>query len=177
MVLVPRQSAGGEIMSKQQERSQREVGGAVLAVIFCVALALGLWWGAHRTPAQTPQNRIAETPANQAVNSETSFYCNTKSLSKAEWAHKREISQKMKIARAERKELADGYAFRFRPEAVSLMELADWVSSEARCCPFFDMSIEVEPSGGPLWLRLTGKEGVKQFIRMEFKLDGEETKR
>jgi len=176
MVLVPRQSAGGKIMSKQQERSRREVGGAVFAVIFCVALALGLWWGTRRLPARTPQNQTAETSANQAVNSQTSFYCNTKSLSILEWAHKAQISQKMKIARAERKELANGYAFRFRPEAVSLLELADWVSSEARCCPFFDMSIEAEPDGGPLWLRLTGKEGVKQFIRMEFKLDAEETK-
>jgi hypothetical protein len=176
MVLVPKQSAGGEIMSKQQERSRREVGGAVFAVIFCVALALGLWWGARRMPARTPQNKVAETSANQAVDSETSFYCNTKSLSVLEWAHKGQISEKMKIARVERKELANGYAFRFRPEAVSLVELADWVSSEARCCPFFDMSIEVEPNGGPLWLRLTGKEGVKQFIRMEFKLEGEERK-
>jgi hypothetical protein len=163
-------------MSKQQERSRREVGGALFAVIFCVALLLGLWWGTRRLPARTPQNKIAETSANQAVNSQTSFYCNTKSLSIAEWAQKRRISEKMKIARAERKELANGYTFRFRPEAVSLIELADWVSSEARCCPFFDMTIEVEPDGGPLWLRLTGKEGVKQFIRMEFKLEGEGTK-
>ena len=163
-------------MSRQQVRSRREVGGAVLTVIFCLALALGLWWGTHRIPARTPQNKLAETSANQAVNSKTSFYCNTKSLSIVEWAHKAQISQKMKIAQAERKELADGYAFRFRPEAVSVIELADWVSSEARCCPFFDMSIEVEPDGGPLWLRLTGKEGVKQFIRMEFKLEGEEAK-
>jgi hypothetical protein len=176
MVLAPRQSAGGAIMSKQQERSRREVGGAVLAVIFCMALALGLWWGVGRIPARTPQNKIAETSANQAVNSQTSFYCNTKSLSIAEWAHKRQISQKMKIARAEREELVNGYAFRFRLEEVSLIELADWVSSEARCCPFFGMSIEVEPDGGPLWLRLTGKEGVKQFIRMEFKLDGQAAK-
>src|SRR6266852_1291159 len=80
MVLVPRQSAGGKIMSKQQERSRREVGGAVFAVIFCVALALGLWWGTRRLPARTPQNQTAETSANQAVNSQTSFYCNTKSL-------------------------------------------------------------------------------------------------
>jgi hypothetical protein len=176
MLLMPRQSAGAAIMSQQQERSRREVRGAVFAVIFCVALALGLWWGARQMPARAPQNKIAETSANQAVNSQTSFYCNTKSLSIAEWVHKGQISQKMKIARAERKELADGYAFRFRPEAVSLLELADWVSSEARCCPFFDMSIEVEPDGGPLWLRLTGKEGIKEFIRMEFKLNAEETK-
>jgi hypothetical protein len=163
-------------MVKQQEGSRREVGGAVFAVIFCVAVSFGLWLGARGTPARTPQNQIAEQSGTQTANSESSFYCNTKSLSKEEWAHKKQISEKMRIARVERKELANGYAFRFRSEAVSLMELADWVSSEARCCPFFDMAIEVERDGGPLWLKLTGKEGVKQFIRMEFKLNTEETK-
>ncbi len=163
-------------MSKQQKGSRPEAGGALLAVIFCVALALGLWWGARKMAVWKPRHAFTETSGKPEVNSETSFYCNTKSLSVAEWAHKMQISAKMKIARADRKELPNGYAFRFRPEAVSLIELADWVSSEARCCPFFDMSIEVEPDGGPLWLRLTGKEGVKQFIRMEFKLEAEEAK-
>jgi hypothetical protein len=159
-----------KMMVKQQQGSRREVGGAVFAVIFCVALAFGLWLGARYLPARALQNKAAEQSGNPTAKAETSFYCNTKSLSKEEWAHKTLISGKMKIAQVERKELSNGYAFRFRPEAVSLMELADWVSSEARCCPFFDMSIEVEPDGGPLWLKLTGKEGVKQFIRMEFKL-------
>lgn len=163
-------------MVKQRAGSRREIGGAAFAVIFCVALSFGLWLGARGIPARTQQNKLAEKSGNPTTNAESSFYCNTKSLSKEEWAHKRQISDKMKIARVERKELADGYAFRFRPEAVSLLELADWVSSEARCCPFFDMGIEVERDGGPLWLKLTGREGVKHFIRMEFKLDGEQTR-
>jgi len=164
-------------MMKQLGGSRRQVGRSVFAVIFCIALGVGLWFGVSRTPVRAQRDVIARTSEQQVLTSETSFYCNTKSLSILEWAHKRDISEKMKIARAERKELADGYAFRFRPEAVSLMELADWVSSEARCCPFFDMTIEVERDGGPLWLKLTGKEGVKQFIRMEFQLEGEEAKR
>ncbi len=75
---------------------------------------------------------------------------------------------KMESARIETKELADGYLFRFRPEAVSFAEVADWVATERVCCPFFDLAIEAERENGPLSLRITGREGVKQFIRMEF---------
>jgi hypothetical protein len=163
-------------MGKHQTGSRRDPGGAVFAVIFCVALGFGLWLGARDLPARIQQGKTAAKSETQAANPESSFYCNTKSLSKVEWAHKKQISEKMRIALADRKELANGYAFRFRPEAVSLMELADWVTSEARCCPFFDMGIEVERDGGFRWLKLTGAEGVKQFIRMEFNLDAEETK-
>jgi hypothetical protein len=66
-------------------------------------------------------------------------------------------------------ELPNGYAFRFRPGGVSLVELADWVESERRCCPFFDLAIEAEREGGPVWLKITGREGVKQFITAELK--------
>jgi hypothetical protein len=45
--------------------------------------------------------------------------------------------------------------------------LGDWVALERRCCPFFGFAIEVEPDGGPIWLSLTGDEGVKDFIRLE----------
>ena len=163
-------------MEKPQEGSRRKVRGAMFAVIFCIALGFGLWFGAHGIPARAQQHKLAEEFGKHTVNSQSFFYCSTKLLSKEEWAHQRHISDKMSIARAERKELHNGYAFRFRPEVVSLLELADWVSSEARCCPFFAMGIEVQRDGGPLLLRLTGKEGVKQFIRMEFSLDGEQTR-
>jgi hypothetical protein len=153
---------------KRGARSGREAGGAAIAAIFCVALSLGLWAGLGGISARTQQGKTAEVSDKQG----SSFYCNTKSLSKEEWAHKNQISAKMRNARVEIKELADGYAFRYRPEGVSLVELADWVSSEARCCPFFAMGIEVERDGGPVWLTLRGTEGVKQFIRMEFKLNG-----
>jgi hypothetical protein len=164
------------MMRKRQAWSGREVGGIVFWVIFCVALAVGLWMGLAGNAARCQPDKTTARAEKQAVNEQSAFYCNTKSLSIKEWAHKIAISAKMRNARMEIKELRDGYAFRFRPGGVSLVELADWVASEARCCPFFDMGIEVEREGGPVWLTLRGREGVKQFIKMEFKLNGEEVK-
>ncbi len=50
---------------------------------------------------------------------------------------------------------------------VSIVELATWIDDERRCCPFLDLAIEKEPQDGPLWLRLTGPEGVKEFLKAE----------
>jgi hypothetical protein len=38
---------------------------------------------------------------------------------------------------------------------------------ERLCCPFFEISLRFERDGGPLWLRLTGREGIKDFIKAE----------
>ena len=39
---------------------------------------------------------------------------------------------------------------------------------EHACCPFFDIAIRLERESGKLWLSLTGREGVKTFIKSEF---------
>ena len=41
---------------------------------------------------------------------------------------------------------------------------------ERLCCPFLTFTLEVSPERGPLLLRLTGAEGVKDFIRAELHL-------
>jgi hypothetical protein len=64
-------------------------------------------------------------------------------------------------------ELPDGYQFRFTNEASIISGLAEFVTLEKLCCPFLSFAIEVEAENGPVWLRLTGREGVKEFIREE----------
>jgi hypothetical protein len=160
-------------MRKQEIGSRKAYGGAVLAAILCAVVAMGVWAVFGERSRIFARGLSSATADRQDKNSNTvsPFYCHTRSLSVEEWAHKIRISAKMRNARVEIKELADGYAFRYQPGGVSLVELADWVDSEARCCPFFDMAISVERDGGPVWLMLRGKDGVKQFIRSEFKLD------
>ena len=65
------------------------------------------------------------------------------------------------------RELPDGYAFRLAEGPDALLRAARFIALERLCCPFFGFAIEVEPDGGPLWLSLTGREGVKPFIRAE----------
>lgn len=65
------------------------------------------------------------------------------------------------------RELADGYEFRFAGGPDLIVKLAEFVSLEKLCCQFLKFEIEVEQEGGPVRLRLTGREGVKAFIREE----------
>ena len=67
----------------------------------------------------------------------------------------------------ESRELPDGYEFRFADERDLLKNLAEFVSLEKVCCAFLRFEIQIEAENGPVWLRLTGREGVKQFIREE----------
>ncbi len=60
-------------------------------------------------------------------------------------------------------ELPDGFAYRFEPDADILLTLAEFIARERLCCPFLGFQIELEP-GGPLWLRLSGPAGAKDFI-------------
>lgn len=63
------------------------------------------------------------------------------------------------------RELENGYEFRFTSDVIG--ELARFIALEKLCCPFLNFVVEVEEDGGPLWLRLTGRAGVKAFIREE----------
>ena len=98
------------------------------------------------------------------------FYCNIKALDPTERAHHKELTDKLIAARKHIVETEKGYEFQFTPASVSLAELADWVAAEGKCCPFFDFHIDQEHMGNLLCLRLTGEEGIKQFIRVEFEV-------
>lgn len=64
-------------------------------------------------------------------------------------------------------ERPDGYAFRLSGGQDLLVKIAEFISIEKLCCPFLGFALEVEPEGGAVRLRLTGREGVKAFIREE----------
>ena len=70
-------------------------------------------------------------------------------------------------AAGEIRELPNGYAFRLPNRSDVLLKAVEFIRLESLCCPFFGFTLEVEPEGGALWLSLTGREGVKPFIRAE----------
>ena len=62
-------------------------------------------------------------------------------------------------------ELPDGYAIRFANEPGKFIDIANFIEHDRLCCPFFNFGVEIEPNSGPLWLRLTGGEGVKELVQ------------
>ena len=62
-------------------------------------------------------------------------------------------------------ELPNGFAIRFANEPGRFLGIAKFIENERLCCPFFNFGLELEPNNGPLWLRLTGGEGVKEILQ------------
>ena len=108
---------------------------------------------------------------NAVTTTQSKFYCNIKALTPEERAHHKQLGAKLMALRTETVELGKGYEFQYSPQSVTVAELADWVTMESKCCPFFDFHIDLENEGKLICLRLTGEEGVKQFIRAEFGID------
>jgi len=66
------------------------------------------------------------------------------------------------------RELADGYELEFPTDNTTYQLLTEWAFQERLCCPFFDIDLRFDRENGPLWLRLTGRPGTKEFIKTEF---------
>ena len=82
-----------------------------------------------------------------------------------------ELLDRLKAEKQEVAEIGNGYSFRYGTESGMLRDIAEFITYERVCCPFFDFELRVEREGGDTWFTLTGREGVKAFIREEFGLD------
>jgi hypothetical protein len=133
--------------------------GAALALLIAGGEPARLF--AQKSPAFMNQEK-------QVATTQSKFYCNFKALTPDERARHKQLGEKLTAARKEIVETDKGYEFKYSPADISLAELAQWVTAESKCCPFFDFHIDVERQGKLLCLRLTGEEGIKAFIQAEF---------
>ena len=99
---------------------------------------------------------------------ETPFACNLKAINAEKRRRYDKLSQMLFTSVEDKRELPDGYAFRMAA-SVSMSTAAEWMDLESKCCPFFAFQLEREREHGAVWMRLTGRPGVKQFIREEFR--------
>lgn len=66
-----------------------------------------------------------------------------------------------------RRELDHGYALKLASAKIDLAEAGEWMLLEGKCCPFLELTLN--PEGTDFWVNLTGREGVKKFLKQEFK--------
>jgi len=140
---------------------KHSIAGMMVAALFAAAGGPQRGYGSSRS-----------ADGKQAVTEQSQFYCDIHALTAEARAHHKRIGDKLNAKRKKIVELEKGYEFQYSLSDVSLAEMADWVRAEAKCCPFFDFHIDLENQGTLLCLRLTGVEGIKQFIRTEFHVAG-----
>jgi hypothetical protein len=102
-------------------------------------------------------------------NTQSPLACNLRAFNAEEHERYADLTKQLRSAVAEENELDDGYALRIAVERLSPVAIAEWIALEQRCCPFFGFELRFEADGGPVWLHLTGRPGIKDFIRDKFR--------
>jgi hypothetical protein len=116
--------------------------------------------------ASAGQDRPLSSPQTQLV---SPFACKALALSpEARKRHFEELEPALLKLTKSTRELPDGFEFEFPADNSTYRLLTEWAFQERLCCPFFDIDLRFDREGGPLWLRLTGRPGTKEFIKEEF---------
>ena len=107
-----------------------------------------------------------------AVQAQTPFACDMTVMTPDERIRHRENGETILGAVQEVRDMKNGYAFRLPADSAMISCVTKFIEKERLCCPFFGFSVEIEPEHGPLWLRITGRDGAKAFMNEEFGIDG-----
>ncbi len=103
----------------------------------------------------------------QATNKDKTLACK---LSSPEMQKRKEtVLASLKKQVLEKKELPDGYAFRFSGSDKMIDELTEFIKTERECCGFFTFNLSISGDKQEAWLELRSKEG-KDFITTEMGL-------
>jgi hypothetical protein len=100
--------------------------------------------------------------------SESPLACDLGAISATDRPRYHELRRSVAASVIGKRELPDGIAIQMDTARIALPQLAEWISFERKCCPFFEFRIDLAPGSGPVWLSLTGRAGVKEFIAQAF---------
>lgn len=111
----------------------------------------------------TAQDKVEQKKSAQ----ESPLACNILALDAEGRKRHKVVAEQMRAAVKEVQDLPDGYAFRFTADQATILLVSEFITRERLCCPFLGFELIAEQEDGPLWLRLRGREGVKEFIKAE----------
>jgi hypothetical protein len=111
---------------------------------------------------------FAQSSADLSAKQQSSFACNRMALTAAQRRrHFKELGPALRSREKSVRELANGFEFELPADPATLQLAVEWASGERACCPFFEITLRLDAEGGPLWLGLSGRTGVKQFIEAD----------
>jgi hypothetical protein len=114
------------------------------------------------------ENEMASTE-NKVVVSDTSQGLSCKLTSEELDKRKTDVLSVIKKKILDKKELGNGYSFKFENTDEMIDMLTEFVKSERQCCDFFNFSLHIN-NDGSLWFDLTGPKDAKEMISSELEL-------
>lgn len=85
-------------------------------------------------------------------------------------ARKATVLNSLKAQMIQKKELKNGYAFKFPGNDKMVDELTEFIKTERECCDFFTFNLSISGDKSEAWLELSGEGDVKDFITAELGL-------
>src|SRR5581483_10359579 len=82
---------------------------------------------------------------------------------------KEQVIAQLKGLVLEKKDLPDGYRYKFHGTDAILDSLTAFIKSERMCCDFFNFKLSVN-NDSFIWLEISGAEGAKAFIKTELNM-------
>ena len=104
---------------------------------------------------------------NQLTREVSSFSCNLSALHQEQRKRHDFLARDLFPKYLQIKERPNGYGFRFPNDRLLFTALSEWITLEQLCCPFLTLGLELQRDQGPIWLKATGEDGVKNFLRAE----------
>ena len=115
--------------------------------------------GVRAASVQRPTTNLAEQVSG---NPEETDFCNLPS------AEQRKIQgslyKKFALLVTERKEIANGFAYKFSSEKTKLSELEQFIENERECCPFMSFKIDSQPNSKEIWVEVTNPKGEMEYF-------------
>jgi hypothetical protein len=139
-----------------------------MKIFLILAITVTILGGYAFSHIVSERQAAAERPSSANTKPETPFFCDRTALTPEQRKRQQELSKILRESVLGIQELPDGFEFEFPSDPSNYQALTEFTPIERACCPFFDISIRLEREGGKFWWRLTGREGVKQFIHAEF---------
>src|SRR5260370_16784924 len=97
------------------------------------------------------------TTANLQQSSEAqALACSISEFPAAERQRHQQVVDELRAIRQNVRELPDGYAFQYPSDTHTILTVAEFISREHLCCPFFGFTLEIEPRQASLLLPLPG---------------------
>jgi hypothetical protein len=135
-------------------------------ILFLAAISLSAVFCLAASNSSAGQDQSVPSSQTEHV---SPFACNAFALSpEVRKRHFEELEPALLKLKKSMRELPDGYELELPADNKTYQLLTEWAFQERLCCPFFDIELRFDRENGPLWLRLTGRPGTKEFIKEEF---------
>lgn len=83
---------------------------------------------------------------------------------------KERIRADLKDDLQDKQEIADGFVYAFGGSDATIDKLLNFIRIERQCCPFFRFELTIRDEKTDILLKITGPDGVKEFLLNELKL-------